>query len=556
MRYVVHAPLLAGMILAFSSRIVVAALSFSGDVSLNTGSPTGPALVGRESIGSLQLDNGSMFSSGQTQIGVSQSGIGFATVMGPRSAWTMGTSDVGYNGIGTLNVQDGGIVDVTSGLRIGANLSGHGTVGVTGPGSTILSRGPLTVGSVGTGLLDISDGGIVNATQTSTMIGLQGRVSLDGGLLRVSSLNNNGQIAGSGELSILSIGTNISSGRLEAGNGDLLRITGATQGTFENQGRIDADGGEIEFLRMINNFTPTPSGGGEITLRNGTLRIGTPLTGNPGLRNMGLLASVGGENHFYGTIMNTAGGRSTGGEIAITNQSRMIFHDDVTLQGGMMTVFPGSKATLLEDLSLASGATLLADIAGSSIDTEYGEIEVVGNVMLGGLLDVVLSNGFTPAAGDSFQILTAYGGVEGSLALAAMPPLPNRLGWDLAIEAHRVVLNVVALPDGDYNGDGMVDAADYTVWRDSLGQVGDHLPADGDGSGTIDGGDYGAWAENFGAAASGAGSGSAASSLSSVPEPASWALVGICIAALAGRRAGGCSPKERERDSRVWPLPG
>ena len=26
--------------------------------------------------------------------------------------------------------------------------------------------------------------------------------------------------------------------------------------------------------------------------------------------------------------------------------------------------------------------------------------------------------------------------------------------------------------DGDYNGNGVVDAADYTVWRDSLGQTG------------------------------------------------------------------------------------
>ena len=27
-------------------------------------------------------------------------------------------------------------------------------------------------------------------------------------------------------------------------------------------------------------------------------------------------------------------------------------------------------------------------------------------------------------------------------------------------------------PDGDYNFDGIVDAADYTIWRDTLGSVG------------------------------------------------------------------------------------
>ena len=33
---------------------------------------------------------------------------------------------------------------------------------------------------------------------------------------------------------------------------------------------------------------------------------------------------------------------------------------------------------------------------------------------------------------------------------------------------------------GDYNGDGVVDAADYTVWRDTFGQTGADLAADGD----------------------------------------------------------------------------
>lgn len=52
---------------------------------------------------------------------------------------------------------------------------------------------------------------------------------------------------------------------------------------------------------------------------------------------------------------------------------------------------------------------------------------------------------------------------------------------------------------GDYNLDGTVNAADYTVWRDSLGQTGADLPADGDNSGTVDTSDYMLWRNNFGA---------------------------------------------------------
>ena len=50
----------------------------------------------------------------------------------------------------------------------------------------------------------------------------------------------------------------------------------------------------------------------------------------------------------------------------------------------------------------------------------------------------------------------------------------------------------------DYNGDGNVGAADYTVWRDTLGSTTD-LAADGDGSQVVDAGDYDTWRANFGA---------------------------------------------------------
>ena len=39
---------------------------------------------------------------------------------------------------------------------------------------------------------------------------------------------------------------------------------------------------------------------------------------------------------------------------------------------------------------------------------------------------------------------------------------------------------------GDYNGDQRVDAADYVVWRESAGQSGIGLAADGSGNGTVD----------------------------------------------------------------------
>lgn len=52
---------------------------------------------------------------------------------------------------------------------------------------------------------------------------------------------------------------------------------------------------------------------------------------------------------------------------------------------------------------------------------------------------------------------------------------------------------------GDFNGDGAVDAADYTVWRDSLGQsVSPMTGADSNGDGLITQLDHTLWLENFG----------------------------------------------------------
>jgi len=87
---------------------------------------------------------------------------------------------------------------------------------------------------------------------------------------------------------------------------------------------------------------------------------------------------------------------------------------------------------------------------------------------------------------------------------------------------------------GDYNGNGTLDAADYTKWRDTLGQnVPNGTGADGNGNGTIDSGDYSVWKTSF--ILSG-GAGDLAQS-ASVPEPLSvWLSLGSGVGALLYRQ--------------------
>jgi hypothetical protein len=85
---------------------------------------------------------------------------------------------------------------------------------------------------------------------------------------------------------------------------------------------------------------------------------------------------------------------------------------------------------------------------------------------------------------------------------------------------------------GDYNGNGIVDAADYPVWRDTLGQTGAGLAADGDGDSEIGAGDYTVWKAQFGETAAG---GVNAAVNVAVPEPECWLLVALGVGCLLAR---------------------
>jgi hypothetical protein len=86
--------------------------------------------------------------------------------------------------------------------------------------------------------------------------------------------------------------------------------------------------------------------------------------------------------------------------------------------------------------------------------------------------------------------------------------------------------------DGDYNGNGVVDDADYVVWRKSLNQTGIGLAADGNGNGKIDSGDYTVWRNHFRNTTGGAGT---ITIDGSVPEPLAAAYLLLFVWPLARR---------------------
>jgi hypothetical protein len=137
---------------------------------------------------------------------------------------------------------------------------------------------------------------------------------------------------------------------------------------------------------------------------------------------------------------------------------------------------------------------------------------------------------YVPQLGDQFGFHVSHGGTGGAFDDFELPQLAEGLDWTILPGAVTNVLAVVeAAPlAGDYNDDGVVDAADYTVWRDSLT---DNTPLLNETAslGTVDAEDYSAWKTNFGATGGLGGNGSAQIV---VPEPAASAYAACLLAAL------------------------
>jgi hypothetical protein len=104
-----------------------------------------------------------------------------------------------------------------------------------------------------------------------------------------------------------------------------------------------------------------------------------------------------------------------------------------------------------------------------------------------------------------------------------------------AVQLYELQLSATALiaqPTGDFNSDGIVDAADYVLWRKMNNQTGSALLADGDGDDTVGLDDYHLWRTRFGETAETTSSGDSRG----VPEPDSIAMLILFVTALGATR--------------------
>ena len=203
-------------------------------VNLDIQTPPEQLGAGYAGTGSLTINNGMDISSGYGILGYQPGSKGTVNVDGTNSTWSITLVEgnnyskalvVGYEGNGILNITNGGVLnteDVNSWGTIGRQADSVGQVTVQNAGSSLSISNYLSVGYEGNGTLNILDGGTVNSNygRLGCMEGSNGEVTIDG--------NGSAWIINHS----LSVGAR-GYGKLNITNGGLVRSNGGGVSSFQ-----------------------------------------------------------------------------------------------------------------------------------------------------------------------------------------------------------------------------------------------------------------------------------------------------------------------------------
>ncbi|NOZ41246.1 MAG: PEP-CTERM sorting domain-containing protein [Planctomycetes bacterium] len=204
--------------------------------------------------------------------------------------------------------------------------------------------------------------------------------------------------------------------------------------------------------------------------------------------------------------------------------------DNVIITG---TDAPGFSPAAVNRGSVIYDGTLEIELGGLNPGSEFDQlIHVLGAGLadLGGVLDVQFISGFTPSAGDTFEIITATNVVD-TFDTLNLPALPGDLLWFVNYGATSVEL--VSTYSADFDEDGDVDGDDLAAWEGGFGSTAaTHSDGDANANALTDGFDFLTWQRQL----TNGGTLSAAST--TVPEPTTGCmlLMGLTVVVLARRQ--------------------
>jgi hypothetical protein len=202
----------------------------------------------------------------------------------------------------------------------------------------------------------------------------------------------------------------------------------------------------------------------------------------------------------------TPGGTSPG-SLSVDDDyvSYLLHFDPLGNNAQTMKTVEGSVVFEREITGLLFNSTLL-----DQTDDLFGSIGNYGDLS---------SRGLTFQPGDFLTVS------EDRLSLTFSLTVPG----DDSLQFRVITAAEIALPvDGDFNDDGLVDAADLQIWKASFGV---DAGADADGDGDSDGSDFLIWQRQFGQIST-----QSTITFTATPEPQSLTLLIAALAALAAHR--------------------
>ena len=259
------------------------------------------------------------------------------------------------------------------------------------------------------------------------------------------------------------------------------------------------DGAEIDEWTSAhwNDGLVSPSDREVMVVDAGSVVVSSDLTAIPALSLAVALHAPG------GTVNIGSAGRLTvvdnvtvgvGGTLSIDG---VLVAAEVNITGGTLTNSSGGVGpiTVDGDVTLASGATLMVEATGAGIDT----LACTGSVTIdpSASLDITLAAFPGPALGDTMQLISADGGLNG--IFGSMNGVLHAANQAFAVTYQPNGATVTVVRPGDFEVDGDVDFADFTYLAANYGQSGKSwVDGDADGNGKVEFTDFTYLAANYG----------------------------------------------------------
>ncbi len=351
-------------------------------------------VVGHTGQGTLNVQSGGAVSNVGGIIGFDSGSSGAATVTDSGSQWNhSSTLIVGYNGAGELNVAAGGRVSNTTGF-VGGVSGSSGAATVTGSGSQWTNSGGLFVGGTdttdgGAGTLNLDNGGHVNVGDDLESGGGTALTVSDSGTDGILFVRHGSTItnSGSGAIGLTSgrtgVATVTGSGSRWNNSGDVY-VGHAGDGTLnvETEGRVNAASGYIGYNSLATGLA-TVTGTGSQWNNLSTLSVGESGDGTLNVEAGGRVGNT------FGYIGRNAG--STGAATVTGTGSQWIGSDDLYVGydgDGTLNVLAGGKVgNRIGFLGYNSGSLGTATVNG--VDSQWiNEADLVVGVYGHGTLDV------------------------------------------------------------------------------------------------------------------------------------------------------------------------